>query len=86
MDEGTGCVLLGGTSPRPLTGTSAARAASVVRKFSRALAQQPTLLKIYCYPNCAMAGFPLLPAEEQERLTKSLDILGVSGFIISDNV
>lgn len=33
-----------------------------------------------------MAGFPLLPAEEQGRLTKSLDILGISGFIRSDNV
>lgn len=76
----------GDLHPRPPAGTLAARAASVVRKISRVLAQQSTLLKIYCYPNCAMSGFPLLPAEEQERPTESLDILGISGFIISDNV
>ena len=76
----------GDLHPRRPTGTSAAGAASAVRKISRALAQQPTLLKICCYSNCAMAGFPLLPAEEEGRLTKSLDILGIAGFIVSGNV
>lgn len=83
VDEGTSCAL----HPWPPTGThSAAEVTAAVRKISRALAQQPNLLKIYCYPNCVMAGFPLLPDEEWGRLTKSLDILGISGFIISVNV
>lgn len=45
---------------RPLS----SRVTAAVRKISRALAQQPSLLKICCYPNCIVAGFPLLPAEE----------------------
>jgi len=77
----------GDLRPRPPAGTSAAAGvALVVRKISRALAQQPTLLKICWYPTCPVAGFRLLPAEEQERLTKSLDIRGISGFLMSDNV
>lgn len=82
--RGRAVYIWGDLLPRLPSGTSAARAASAVRKISRALAQHPTLLKIGCCPNCTMAAFPLLPAEKRERLTESRDILGIPGFVISD--
>lgn len=72
--------------PRPPAGTLSAGAAAMIRKISRALAQQLASLRIYCYPNCTTSGFPPLPVEDQEGPTESLDILGISGFIISENV